>query len=168
MKYNISADQIKKATHPHEIFLINLVFNHIFVFVVGLSVVRTFPILLGMVPILSVSVLSYTLWRAKRSLQIDPWYVMCHWQISARWTRLFALVLGVLGSFLIVGTVLRAYFNFSEIMVYAVLGGFGLLPTMICILILIAIESDALHQARHGILPDWATARYLKITEEVE
>jgi len=165
MKYDIPPERIREATQPHEIFLINLVFNHIFLFVGGLSVVRTFPILLSMVPIISISILLYTLWRANRSLGKDHWYVMCHWQVSAHWTRLFALVLGILGFLLIVGTVLRAYFSFSEITVYAVIGGFGLLPTMICILILIAIESDALHQARQGMLPDWATARYLKITE---
>jgi len=46
-------------------------------------------------------------------------------------------------------------------MVYALIGGLGLLPTLVTVLVLIIVESDSLHHARVGTLPKWARRKYL-------
>jgi len=40
------------------------------------------------------------------------------------------------------------------------IGGAAALPTMVTVLVLIIMESDALHQAKQGILPDWVREQY--------
>ncbi len=42
-QFSISPEEGKRAKWPHEIFLINLVFNHIFVFVATVAVVGICP-----------------------------------------------------------------------------------------------------------------------------
>jgi hypothetical protein len=49
---------------------------------------------------------------------------------------------------------------------FAIIGGLGLLPTLVTVLILIVIESDSLHHARVGTLPNWAKRRFLGIEDE--
>jgi hypothetical protein len=43
------------------------------------------------------------------------------------------------------------------------IGGLGILPTLVSVLVLIVIESDSLHHARVGTLPKWALRRFLGI-----
>jgi hypothetical protein len=50
--------------------------------------------------------------------------------------------------------------------VYAMIGGLGILPTLVSVLVLIVIESDSLHHARMGTLPKWALKRFLNIEPE--
>ena len=85
----ISETEIKQARHPHELFLINLITNHILVFVALLGMASHNPEPLILVPIISVSILGYTIWRARKSVQRDSWFVMCHWQLAAKRSRLF-------------------------------------------------------------------------------
>jgi len=40
------------------------------------------------------------------------------------------------------------------------LGGAAVLPTMVTVLILVIMESEALHHAKTGILPDWVKEKY--------
>jgi len=53
-----------------------------------------------------------------------------------------------------------AYAGMMKVAVYALVGGMGMLPTMVTVLVLIILESDALHQARHGQLPAWVVQRF--------
>lgn len=44
--------------------------------------------------------------------------------------------------------------------VYALVGGMGMLPIMVTVLVLILMESDALHQAALHKLPKWILTAY--------
>jgi hypothetical protein len=162
MQYETSDDLLKKAKHPHELFLINLVFNHILMFIAALGVVGTMPYFLMCVPILSICILSYTLWRAKRSASIDSWYVMCHWQICARRSKLFLMVVLLLLTAFLLGWIGFTYWGMEKVPVMAMIGGLGILPTMGSVLLLIVLESDILHQAKSGKLPDWVVEKFPK------
>ncbi|RDH81775.1 MAG: hypothetical protein DIZ77_08300 [endosymbiont of Seepiophila jonesi] len=120
----------------------------------------------------SLGVLAYTIWRARRSKAIDDWYVMCHWQICAARSRIFIymLLLGLIVSLL--GWVGYTYFGMMEVAVYALVGGIAGLPVMVTVLVLILMESDALHQAMLHKLPDRLVEKYplpenIKVVEEV-
>ena len=80
MKFEITGEEAHKAKIPHEIFLTNLIANHILWFVAALGLVRSYWQPLALVPIVSVGILAYTLWRAKQSKSRDSWFVMCHWK----------------------------------------------------------------------------------------
>jgi uncharacterized membrane protein YfhO len=145
MKFEISDDLVHKAKIPHDIFLTNLIGNHILWFVAALGLVRSYWQPLAMVPILSFSVLVYTLWRAKTSR--DPWYVWVHWQIAAARSRVFIYMLSIVLGVWFLGWLGFTYFGMKKVAVMAMIGGGGILPIMVTVLVLILMESDALHQA---------------------
>ena len=96
MRFEVSKEEIKKANVPHELFLTNLIGNHILMAVAAGGVAGTFPWVMAVIPIISFSILGYTLWRARRSLKRDPWYPMCHWQVCARRSKIFIAMLTML------------------------------------------------------------------------
>jgi hypothetical protein len=63
------------------------------------------------------------------------------------------------------GFLAHEYLGMMKELVYAFIGGLGILPTLVSVLILIVIESDSLHHARVGTLPKWALRRFFNIIE---
>jgi len=162
MQFDVDELEVKKAQVPHEIFLFNLIGNHILIFIASLGMFRSFPYPLYLVPIISVVSLIYTLWRAKRSSLIDPWFAFCHWQVAARRAKVFIGMLSLLSVISLLGLLGYTYLNIMKEAVYALIGGIGLLPTMVTMLVLIIMESDGLYQARQRRLPAWAIERFPK------
>ncbi|WP_275098240.1 hypothetical protein [Sedimenticola hydrogenitrophicus] len=160
MKFDISEQESSRAKVPHEIFLTNLVGNHILWFIASLGLVRSYWQPLALVPLVSILLLGYTLWRAKRAKTIDSWYVMCHWQLCAARSRVFILTLSVFGFIAFLGWVGFTYFGMKQVAVMAMIGGTGVLPVMVIVLVLILMESDALHQAAQHKLPARMIERY--------
>ncbi|WP_428607688.1 hypothetical protein [Sedimenticola sp.] len=170
MKFEIGEQESKRAKIPHEIFLTNLVGNHILWFIASLGLVRSYWQPLALVPLVSILLLGFTLWRARRAKEIDPWYVMCHWQICAARSRIFIMMLSLLSFISFLGWVGYTYFGMKQVAVMAMIGGAGVLPVMVTVLVLILMESDALHQAALQKLPDRMIERYpnpdIQILEE--
>jgi len=160
MKFEITDDQSKKSKIPHEIFLTNLIGNHILWFVATLGLAGSYWQPLALVPVFSFATLVYTLWRARRSKRVDPWYVMCHWQICAKRSRIFILMLLLLGVVSGLGWIGYSQLGMMKEAVFALIGGAGLLPVMVTVLVLILMESDALHQAALHQLPDRMITAY--------
>ena len=160
MKFEISDELTKKAKIPHDIFLTNLIGNHILWFVAALGVVRSYWQPLALVPIVSFSLLVYTLYRARRSRHNDPWYVMVHWQIAAERSRFFIYMLLAVLVVCLLGWIGYTYMGMEKVAVMALIGGVGLLPIMVTVLVLILMESDALHQASLHKLSKRVVERY--------
>ena len=155
-RYSVSEQDVTAAKWPHEIFLINLIFNHIFLFVAFLSA-SSLQKLVIIVPVLSFFILAYSFWRARRSLKIDPWYVKCHWQLAHKRSKIFLIMLGLMALAMVVIFIVAG--GHMRPQHYAI-GGAAILPTMLTVLVLIMMESDALHLARDGRVPDWLVERY--------
>ena len=156
MKYDISPEDIKKSRVPHEVFLTNLIFNHILVFVAILSA-SDYVQYIVIVPIFSVVSLIYLFWGAQRAKKTATWYVCGHWQIAARRSRFFLLMLAVMGAifsviYLVSGGDMKPQ--------HWALGGAAFLPTMVTVLGLIVFESESLHQAKNAMLPNWISERF--------
>jgi hypothetical protein len=160
MRFEVSPEEIKKANVPHEIFLTNLIGNHILMTVGIGGVAGSYPWLLAMIPAISFSLLSYTIWRAHRSLTRDPWYVMCHWQVCARRSRIFIAMLGLLLAIVALGWLGYTYGGMMKEAVWAIIAGTGILPVMVTVLVLIIVESDALYHANQAKLPNWVVERF--------
>lgn len=160
MQFDISNAELRKAAVPHEIFLFNLIGNHILIFIASLGMFRSFPYPLYLVPVISLSSLVYTLWRAKRSLRMDAWFALCHWQVAARRAKVFVGMLSLLGIVSLLGWGGYIYLGMMKEAVYALIGGIGLLPTMMTMLILIIMESDGLYQAHQRKLPSWVVKKF--------
>lgn len=160
MRFEVSQAEIKKANVPHEIFLTNLIGNHILM-AVGLGgLAGSFPWIMAIVPAVSFTLLFYTLWRARRSIGRDPWYVMCHWQVCARRSRIFLLMLGLLLTAVVLGWAAYTYGGMMKEAVWALVAGTGILPIMVTVLVLVIVESDALYHANQAKLPQWVVERF--------
>jgi hypothetical protein len=157
MQYEISEAQSKAARHPHEIFLINLITNHILLFVAALSVATSYPWLLLPIPVISAVITTYLLVRARVALKRDSWFVKCHWQLAAKRSRMFLIVLAIMGGAVLLLLLVSGGNPRPQ---HWALGGAAMLPTMVTVLVLIVMESDAMHQARHGMLPKWVVERF--------
>lgn len=161
MNHQVSAAEMKRAKHLHAVLLFNLVVNHIFLFLMALTLIKTSSIPMVIMVILSIALLSYILISAKRSLTGEPsWFVRCHWQFAAKRARLFLylfLVLGALSLALFYG---GHAMGMRAVATWALTGGFGLLPFMVAVLGLIIIEFDAEHQSKTGKVPAGARAYY--------
>ena len=154
MQFEISDEEKRKAKVPHEILLVNLIGNHILWFIASLGIAKSYWQPVALVPIVSVSILAYIFWRGSRSKHMDPWYVQAHWEICMARSRLFSYMLGLLLVVSVLGWLGYTYLGMMDIAVKAIIGGAGLLPVMVTVLILIVLESDALHQANNGIVSD--------------
>jgi hypothetical protein len=158
--YPVDARARRRAKIPHELFLTNLVGNHILVFVATLGMASHNILPLLSVPLISLAILAFTLGWARRSRHHDGWYVMAHWQVAARLSWIFIAMLALLAL-----AAAGAWFGYGTLglrkeTALALVGGLGMLPAMVTTLVLIIVESDILHQAAHGRLPRWIVRRY--------
>jgi hypothetical protein len=160
MRFQVSQAEIKRANVPHEIFLTNLVGNHILMAVAAGGVAGSFPWVMALIPAISFAMLGYILWRAHRAVGRDPWYVMCHWQVCARRSRLFILMLCLLLAAVALAWAGHVYGGMMKEAAIALMVGVGILPVMMTVLVLIIVESDALYHANQAKLPRWVVERF--------
>ncbi len=154
MQFDITDEERRKAKIPHEILLANLIGNHILWFIASLGIAKTYWQPVAMVPVISALILGYLFWRGRRARDADTWFVRAHWEICLSRIRVFSIMLALLVIVAALGWVGYTYFGMMDIAVKAIIGGAGILPVMVTVLVLIVMESDALHQAGHGIVPD--------------
>jgi len=83
-----------------------------------------------------------------------------------RWSKSFAIALTLLATVATLGWMANQYLGLMKEAVYALIGGLGILPTLVTVLVLIVIESDSLHHARMGTLPKWAQRKFLGLDEQ--
>jgi len=154
------------AKIPHDIFLSNLIGNHILLFTAISTFGPSYIKYLVAVPLISFAALAYTYFRSGRINREDSEFVWVHWQVTRRWSKLFFIMLVLLLTVSTLGWLANTYLGMMKEAVYAMIGGLGILPTLVSVLILIVIESDSLHHARVGTLPKWALRRFLGIEPE--
>jgi hypothetical protein len=159
-QYVVDAEEIRLAKLPHEVFLVNLIFNHVFLFVASLAVIRSFPQVVMLVPLVSVSCIVYILLRAQREVHNPSWFVQCHWHLAAKRNAMFMVLLLSTSVVIGGGWLISGFLNMAKIPTYALIGGLGLLPFMVTLLILVILGNEAVHLAKQGKLPAWVVQRY--------
>lgn len=159
MLFEVSDEEKKKAKLPHDLFLVNLIGNHILTFVatLGLATSWAWPMLI--VPVVSFAILGVIIYkglliRKRASRQKESWYVMCHWQIALKRSLFFIKMILAISSIAAIGLYGYTNLGWMKEAVFALIGGVCILPIMVTTLVLILMESDALHQAGDGKLPD--------------
>lgn len=164
-QFTISPGEGKRAKWPHEIFLINLIFNHIFLFCASIAVIGSFPLLPALVPVISFAIVGYILIKAKQvAASNESWFVKAHWQIGARRNRLFLLLLTITCIVSGGGLWLSKMLGWAKIPTIALIGGIGLLPFMVALLVLIVLGNESLFMASGGRLPK----RFVEPNQDVQ
>ena len=167
-QFSISSEEGSRAKWPHEIFLINLVFNHIFVFCATIAVVGAFPLLPALVPAISLAIIGYIYFKARNIAQSDEsWFVKAHWQIGARRNRLFMMLLTTTCFITLGGFWLSRMLGWAKIPTIAMIVGVGLLPFMVALLILIVMGNESVFMARTGKLPESFSSPTLSAAPQV-
>lgn len=156
MIFNVSEEEAKKAKAPHDLFLINLIFNHIFMFAAFLTASSLWKWVI-LVPIFSFVVLTYTIIRARYSLKHDSWYVMCHWQICAKRSWVF---IGMIALMLLAVAIVMLVSGGHPTPQQKALAGIAILPTMITTFVLIIMETVSLDDSKNGRVPDAVVERF--------
>ncbi len=154
MLYEISDEEKKRAKWPHDLFLVNLIGNHILTFVATLGLASSWAWPMLSVPIISFIILGTILTKGQKSRTEESWFVMCHWQLAMQRSLFFIkmmLLMILIASFGVYGYMQLGWMKEA---VYAMIGGICVLPIMLTTLVLILMESDALHQAQKGELPE--------------
>jgi hypothetical protein len=152
--FTVAPEETVRAKWPHEIFLINLVFNHILVFASTFGVFSTFPLMVLIVPITSFVITGYIVIKSKQIAKSnETWFVKSHWIIAAKRNNYFLRLLTITCTVIGGGLLLSKMMGWSKITTIALLGGFGILPFMVSLLVLIVMGNDSMYQARHGKLP---------------
>ncbi|MFW5450723.1 MAG: hypothetical protein ACKE9I_03900 [Methylophagaceae bacterium] len=157
----VSEQEIAAAKVPHDIFLSNLIMNHMLLFAGIATFGPSYVKFIVVVPIFSFMALVYTFYRSAKVKREDSEFIYIHWQIARRWSKLFTGVLMLLMTVSLLGWLANQYMGLMKEAVYGLIGGFGILPTLLAVLVLIVIESDSLHHARVGTLPKWARRQFL-------
>jgi hypothetical protein len=137
--------------------LFDFIVIHVFIFVLALSLYKTSPIPIMLMPILSIALLANVIFRAGRALTRETSeFVLCHNLLAGKRAKLFLLlfiVTGILSAVLIFG---GAQFGMGKITSYALAIGIGQLPFMVALLVLVVLEFDAEHQCKTGKIPQAA------------
>ncbi|MBE0511179.1 MAG: hypothetical protein K0A95_11640 [Chromatiales bacterium] len=153
MHYAVSEKEISAAKLPHEIFLFNLITNHILIFVGLLGLAGSYPWVMLITPAISLVLLSYLILRAKQSLRKDSWYVFSHWQLCAFRSKLFIGIILLL-ALVVAVLIFTVGGDFSKLRPgHYALAGVAFIPTLLSVLTLIVMESDAVHKAKSGEVP---------------
>lgn len=168
-QFDISPEEGRRAKWPHEIFLINLIFNHIFIFCATVAVIGSFPYLPALVPIISFSIVGYILIKARQvAVGSESWFIKAHWQIAARRNRFFMLLLAITCAISGGGLWLSKMMGWAKISTIALIGGMGLLPFMIVLLALIVLGNESVFMAIDGKLPEHFAEQAPKQSQSVK
>jgi hypothetical protein len=169
-RFIVSKHEIAKSTVPHELFLTNLIGNYFLMSIAVGEFFHVYPWTILVVPVISLSLMGYTFWGAFRSRTRESWYVMCHWQIAARHTRIFIFAQFLFSVVCLIGWMASNFGGLPKVAAIALVAGCVGLPMFMTMLILILLESQALHHANQCRLPGWVTATYpnpgVKVTDE--
>ena len=160
MHYEVSELERNAAKLPHEIFLVNLITNHILIFVALLGLAGSYPWVMLITPTVSLILLIYLVLRARASLRKDSWFVAGHWQLCAQRSRWFIAILLVLGLALL-ALLASVGGDIDKLRPgHYAMGGVVMLPTLLSVLVLIIMESDAIHKAKTGQMPRALIEKY--------
>ncbi len=159
MKFDIDDSDIKASKIPHEIFLTNLIVNHVLYFISALGMAKSLPQLVAATPIISIGALGYIMVRGKKIQRSAPWFVRCHWQIAMNRSRILLLTLSALTLLLSTLYAIHLYGDVAFAQIFP-MAAIVTIPVMITILALILMESEALHFASSGQLSKGMVERH--------
>ena len=151
MKFRIDESERKASKSPHEIFLTNLIVNHILYFIAALGMAKSFPLLVAATPVASLLTISYILIKGRKIEQSASWFERCHWQIAMRRSKLLLIVLSTLTILLGILYSIHIFMEVASAQIFP-LAAIVTMPVLITILALILMESEALHFAGSGQL----------------
>ncbi len=144
--------ELKAAQLPHQLFLFNMVGNHILLSIITASNSSHLWVT-AIVPVIAILIFSYTLIRGKFEVNAECLLIRSHWQIVVKRTKIFLIAYIALFIGGMLAWLLYSYAGIMKELAFAVVGGLGILPVMVTVLVLTVMESETLGHAMHGRVP---------------
>jgi len=101
MQYKVTAQEVSAAKTPHHIFNVNVILTHLAISQVALEIGNGSPLNFILLPIISITVISYLYFKSKKLLQEDSWFVAAHWTLA--WRRGRILIISYIVASVIMG-----------------------------------------------------------------
>lgn len=159
MEFVASDAEIQRAKKLHSVLLFDFIVIHVFVFVIALGMIKTSMVPITLMPILSLSLLGFVMFKAHQSARTEPChFVRCHQLLAAKRAKLFLALFIVTGTFTAVMLFGGAQLGLSPIASKSLAFGIGQLPFMVVLLVLVVLEFDAEHQCKISKIPAAALA----------
>lgn len=106
------------------------------------------------VPITSFIITGYILLKAKKIVASDETvFVKAHWCVADKRNKYFIWLLTITCTLVGGSLMLSKMMMWSKITTIALIGGIGMLPFMVSLLVLIVLGNDSMYQARYSKLP---------------
>ncbi len=150
MPNKVSDEEIIRAKKPHDLFLVNLIGNHILIFIATLGMASSWVWPMFSVPIISFGILGYIIIKGHQARKNETEFVAAHWQIAIKRSLFFIKMIVVMMLISAAGVYGYMQLGWMKEAVYALIGGGCILPIMVTTLVLILMESDAMHRASLG------------------
>lgn len=158
MEQSYSDAEINRAKSLHSLLLFDFIVVHVFLFVLALSLLKTSPIPMILMPLLSIGLLVRVIFKARQARTSESSeFVLSHMLLAGKRAQLFLILFLITFSFTAIILLGGAQFGMSKVTSYALAGGIGQLPFMVSLLVLVVLEFDAEHQCKSGKIPAAAT-----------
>lgn len=152
--------EVKQAKAPHELFMVNLLLFHLLMTPAAIVIdIGTWGLLLPLS--LSLTVMGYSLWRARRA-ERQHRLVMLHWKLALRRYRVLLIGYAITAVILLLGYLLTLAMDEGSMrqIMFTVITRIGVVPLVVMVFVLAFLESSGLSQAGSQEVPDWLFARY--------
>ena len=154
-----SKEELRLGQLPHQLFLFNMVGNHILLSIIALSNSSVPWLALG-VPLIGCLIIGFTLIRGQSLKNHESDFIRANWRMVLKRTKVFMIAYGLLGVAVTIAWLVHDSIAIKE-MAYAIVGGLGILPTMVMVLVLTVIESESLNHALKGELTEKQREQFL-------
>lgn len=150
---SLTPEELKAGQLPHQLFLFNMIGNHILMTVIALSN-STLPQLALIIPVVSAIIVSIILLKGRSMVNAESLFIRCHWILAVKRTKVFLLGYVAFAIAAAFGAMMYFYMGVMKEMAMAIIGGLGILPVMALVLVLTVIESESLQHSLNGSIPD--------------
>ena len=160
MLYEIEESVRRRAKTPHELFMFNLVAFHLFMAPAAIVLdIGAYGVLLLLLPL---SVIAYTWLRGRRAEKSDPWFVMAHWKLAFRRSRLLLVAYVVSGAIISIGLWKSAGVDkqTTKTIILTISERLAVVPALLTVMVSFVLESGSIYQATRGEVPDGMVKRF--------
>ncbi|MES9958124.1 MAG: hypothetical protein ABW086_13810 [Sedimenticola sp.] len=166
MKIDITDDIRKRAKAPHELYMVNMFLFNIpmvagtLAYTIGGKVMLVWAVIGAL--LVSLGIVGFIHMKAGQAEKSAPWFVMLHWKLSMKRSRIlligYAVAIVIIGAGILIGSGM-ADKNMQAIMT-TVFTRIGIVPALLIILVTAILEGQAMHLVNNGIAPKKLAERF--------
>jgi hypothetical protein len=171
MFFSIDAITRRRAKSAHELAIVNLLLINLFVMIALLagsfaqpgSALSDYKLAGVLVPLaISLAIIGFSFAKASRASAADSWFVTAHWRLATGRYKILLIAYAVGAGLIGLGGLLSQSQPDPRMagMMFIALQRVAIAPILICVMVLIMLESGSLYQARRGEVPGGVIERF--------